>query len=153
MNEVHTPVWRWDSPPSVPNHIPPSGPTATDVTAAWSRPSFLRKEVHRPSAKRLTPPEVETHNSPSAIEPYGGAMTGSGGIFRDILGTGQGAAVSASTDVFCFAPPDLPAEEVPCVILGRTIPERELRLHSANAALLRTPRGSCRRRGPRRCGG
>jgi len=57
--------------------------------------------------------KVETHNSPSAIEPYGGAMTGSGGVFRDILGTGQGAAVVASTDMFCFAPPDLPAEEVP----------------------------------------
>ena len=57
--------------------------------------------------------KVETHNSPSAIEPYGGAMTGSGGVFRDVLGTGQGAAVVASTDVFCFAPPDLPAHEVP----------------------------------------
>ncbi len=57
--------------------------------------------------------KVETHNSPSAIEPYGGAMTGSGGVFRDILGTGQGAAVVASTDMFCFAPPDLPASQVP----------------------------------------
>jgi phosphoribosylformylglycinamidine synthase II len=56
--------------------------------------------------------KVETHNSPSAIEPYGGAMTGSGGVFRDILGTGQGAAVIASTDMFCFAPPDLPDEDV-----------------------------------------
>ncbi|WP_018086599.1 phosphoribosylformylglycinamidine synthase subunit PurL [Desulfurispora thermophila] len=57
--------------------------------------------------------KVETHNSPSAIEPYGGAMTGSGGVFRDIMGTGQGARVIASTDMFCFAPPDLPAAEVP----------------------------------------
>jgi phosphoribosylformylglycinamidine synthase len=57
--------------------------------------------------------KVETHNSPSAIEPYGGAMTGSGGVFRDIMGTGQGAAVVASTDMFCFAPPDLPADQVP----------------------------------------
>jgi phosphoribosylformylglycinamidine synthase subunit PurSL len=57
--------------------------------------------------------KVETHNSPSAIEPYGGAMTGSGGVFRDIMGTGRGAAVVASTDMFCFAPPDLPAEDVP----------------------------------------
>ncbi|MCB9176117.1 MAG: phosphoribosylformylglycinamidine synthase [Caldilineae bacterium] len=57
--------------------------------------------------------KVETHNSPSAIEPYGGAMTGSGGVFRDIMGTGQGAAVVASTDMFCFAPPDLPAGELP----------------------------------------
>lgn len=57
--------------------------------------------------------KVETHNSPSAIEPYGGAMTGSGGVFRDIMGTGQGAKVIASTDMFCLAPPNLPAEEVP----------------------------------------
>ncbi|MBI2594440.1 phosphoribosylformylglycinamidine synthase [Candidatus Curtissbacteria bacterium] len=57
--------------------------------------------------------KVETHNSPSAIEPYGGAMTGSGGVFRDILGTGQGAKVAASTDIFCFAPPDLDPNEVP----------------------------------------
>ncbi|MEX2028663.1 MAG: phosphoribosylformylglycinamidine synthase subunit PurL [Candidatus Curtissbacteria bacterium] len=57
--------------------------------------------------------KVETHNSPSAIEPYGGAMTGSGGVFRDILGTGQGAKPIASTDVFCFAPPSLPANLIP----------------------------------------
>ncbi len=57
--------------------------------------------------------KVETHNSPSAIEPYGGAMTGSGGVFRDVLGTGQGAKVIASTDIFCFAPPDLPTNKIP----------------------------------------
>lgn len=57
--------------------------------------------------------KVETHNSPSAIEPYGGAMTGSGGVFRDILGTGKGAKPIASTDIFCFAPPNLPEKELP----------------------------------------
>lgn len=57
--------------------------------------------------------KVETHNSPSAIEPYGGAMTGSGGAFRDILGTGQGAKVIISTDMFCFAPPDLDPSKLP----------------------------------------
>lgn len=57
--------------------------------------------------------KVETHNSPSAIEPYGGAMTGSGGVFRDILGTGQGAKVIISTDMFCFAPPDLDPAKLP----------------------------------------
>lgn len=57
--------------------------------------------------------KVETHNSPSAIEPYGGAMTGSGGVFRDVLGTGKGAKVLASTDIFCFAPPDLPERDIP----------------------------------------
>jgi len=57
--------------------------------------------------------KVETHNSPSAIEPYGGAATGSGGVFRDIMGTGQGAKVIASTDMFCFAPPTMDASEIP----------------------------------------
>lgn len=57
--------------------------------------------------------KVETHNSPSAIEPYGGAMTGSGGVFRDVMGTGQGAKVIVSTDMFCFAPPDLPVDQLP----------------------------------------
>lgn len=57
--------------------------------------------------------KVETHNSPSAIEPYGGAMTGSGGVFRDVLGTGQGAKNIASTDIFCFANPNLPDSELP----------------------------------------
>ena len=55
----------------------------------------------------------ETHNAPSAIEPYGGAMTGSGGVFRDIAGTGQGAKNVISQDVFCFAPPDYPSEKLP----------------------------------------
>ncbi|MEK7580688.1 MAG: phosphoribosylformylglycinamidine synthase subunit PurL [Patescibacteria group bacterium] len=57
--------------------------------------------------------KVETHNSPSAIEPYGGAMTGSGGVFRDILGTGQGAKPIISTDIFCFANPDMDSINTP----------------------------------------
>lgn len=57
--------------------------------------------------------KVETHNSPCAIEPYGGAMTGSGGVFRDVLGTGQGAKNIASTDIFCFANPNLPSSDLP----------------------------------------
>ncbi|HEV7279330.1 MAG TPA: phosphoribosylformylglycinamidine synthase subunit PurL [Pirellulaceae bacterium] len=57
--------------------------------------------------------KVETHNRPSAIEPYGGANTGLGGVIRDTLGTGLGAKPIASTDVFCFAPPDMAPEDVP----------------------------------------
>jgi len=57
--------------------------------------------------------KVETHNSPSALEPYGGAMTGTGGVFRDIMGTGKGARLIASTDMFCLAPPDLAVEDLP----------------------------------------
>ena len=57
--------------------------------------------------------KVETHNSPSAIEPYGGAMTGSGGVFRDIMGCGLGSKVLISTDMFCVGEPDLKGEDVP----------------------------------------
>ena len=52
--------------------------------------------------------KVETHNHPSAIEPYGGAGTGIGGVIRDTLGTGLGARPIANTDIFCFARPTSP---------------------------------------------
>ena len=50
--------------------------------------------------------KAETHNSPSALDPFGGAMTGIVGVNRDILGTGLGARPIANTDVFCFGPPE-----------------------------------------------
>jgi phosphoribosylformylglycinamidine synthase len=49
--------------------------------------------------------KAETHNHPCAIEPYGGAETGVGGVIRDILGVGLGAKPVLNTDIFCFAPP------------------------------------------------
>ena len=61
--------------------------------------------------------KVETHNHPSALEPYGGANTGLGGVIRDPLGTGLGAKPVCNTDVFCFAPPDTPADELPPGVL------------------------------------
>jgi phosphoribosylformylglycinamidine synthase len=58
--------------------------------------------------------KVETHNHPSALEPYGGAATGIGGCIRDIIGTGLAARPIASTDVFCVARPDRwPHEDLP----------------------------------------
>ena len=68
--------------------------------------------------------KVETHNHPSAIEPYGGANTGLGGVIRDILGTGLGARPVANTDVFCFAPPDTEFSELPPGVLH---PKRVMR--------------------------
>jgi len=50
--------------------------------------------------------KAETHNHPCAIEPYGGAETGVGGVIRDVLGVGLGAKPVLNTDIFCFAPPD-----------------------------------------------
>lgn len=61
--------------------------------------------------------KVETHNHPSALEPYGGANTGIGGVIRDPMGTGLGARPVCNTDIFCFAPPDLPDEELPPGVL------------------------------------
>jgi len=57
--------------------------------------------------------KVETHNHPSAIEPYGGAGTGIGGVIRDPMGTGLGAWPVANTDVFCFGEPDYPMDKLP----------------------------------------
>jgi phosphoribosylformylglycinamidine synthase subunit PurSL len=56
--------------------------------------------------------KVETHNSPSALDPYGGALTGIVGVNRDSFGTGQGASLLFNTDVFCFASP-FHEEELP----------------------------------------
>lgn len=56
--------------------------------------------------------KVETHNHPSALEPYAGANTGLGGVIRDILGAGRGAKPVASLDVFCFGRPDTKPEQI-----------------------------------------
>ncbi|MEO1008848.1 MAG: phosphoribosylformylglycinamidine synthase subunit PurS [Planctomycetota bacterium] len=67
--------------------------------------------------------KVETHNHPSAIEPYGGAATGIGGCIRDIIGTGLAAKPIANTDVFCVAPPDLSDVPPGCIHPRRTLQE------------------------------
>ncbi|MEM3041390.1 MAG: phosphoribosylformylglycinamidine synthase subunit PurL, partial [Nitrososphaerota archaeon] len=55
--------------------------------------------------------KVETHNHPSAIEPFGGAATGTGGVIRDVLGVW--ADPIACTDVLCFGPLDYDFERLP----------------------------------------
>lgn len=59
--------------------------------------------------------KVETHNHPSAIEPFGGANTGIGGVIRDIIGVS--ARPIASTDVLCFGPAHLKFEDLPAGVL------------------------------------
>ncbi|MEM9828569.1 MAG: phosphoribosylformylglycinamidine synthase subunit PurL [Planctomycetota bacterium] len=61
--------------------------------------------------------KVETHNHPSALEPYGGANTGIGGVIRDPMGTGMGARPVCNTDVFCFAPPETDMASLPPGVL------------------------------------
>jgi phosphoribosylformylglycinamidine synthase subunit PurSL len=57
--------------------------------------------------------KVETHNSPSALDPYGGAMTGIVGVNRDIIGTGMGAYPIFNTDIFCFGSPFTDDTDIP----------------------------------------
>ncbi|MHC4538111.1 MAG: phosphoribosylformylglycinamidine synthase subunit PurS, partial [Planctomycetota bacterium] len=61
--------------------------------------------------------KVETHNHPSALDPYGGAATGIGGVIRDPMGTGMGARPIANTDIFCFGEPDKKIDEIPKGVL------------------------------------
>jgi phosphoribosylformylglycinamidine synthase II len=55
--------------------------------------------------------KAETHNHPSAIEPFGGANTGVGGVIRDVMGAAHHPI--ATTDILCFGPADLPHDAVP----------------------------------------
>jgi phosphoribosylformylglycinamidine synthase II len=57
--------------------------------------------------------KVETHNSPSALDPYGGAITGIVGCDRDPAGTGIGTRIIAHTDVLCFGNPEMTGELPP----------------------------------------
>lgn len=59
--------------------------------------------------------KAETHNHPSALEPFGGANTGVGGVVRDVLGVS--AKPIANTDILCFGPQDLPDSDVPDGVL------------------------------------
>ncbi|MDQ2713837.1 MAG: AIR synthase related protein, partial [Chloroflexota bacterium] len=59
--------------------------------------------------------KVETHNHPSAIEPFGGANTGIGGVIRDVMGVS--AQPIAGTDILCFGPPATAADTLPAGVL------------------------------------
>ena len=60
--------------------------------------------------------KVETHNHPSAVEPYGGASTGIGGVIRDPLGTGLGAKPVMNT-MYSVCSPDFPYSRLPKGVL------------------------------------
>jgi len=95
---------------------------ATTASIAKRR-RFLRSVFHDNSGviafdrTTLVCFKVETHNSPSALDPYGGAITGIVGVNRDIMGTGVGARPVFNTNVLCFGFPDTPVAEVPAGLL------------------------------------
>ncbi len=88
--------------------------------------------------------KVETHNSPSALDPYGGALTGIVGVNRDPFGTGLGARLIFNTDVFCFAPPDFAGDIPPRLLHPRRIFEgvREGVEHGGNKSGIPTVNGA-----------
>ncbi len=71
--------------------------------------------------------KVETHNSPSALDPYGGAITGIVGCDRDSAGTGKGSKLIAHTDVLCFASPYYKGRLPPRIFHPRRIMEGVVR--------------------------
>jgi len=88
--------------------------------------------------------KVETHNSPSALDPYGGALTGIVGVNRDGVGTGMGARLIFNTDVFCFASPFLEKELPPRLLHPRRIFEGVVEgvEHGGNKSGIPTVNGS-----------
>jgi phosphoribosylformylglycinamidine synthase len=88
--------------------------------------------------------KVETHNSPSALDPYGGALTGIVGVNRDPMGTGMGANLVCNTDVFCFASPFWTHELPPRLLHPRRVLEgvREGVEHGGNKSGIPTVNGS-----------
>jgi phosphoribosylformylglycinamidine synthase len=88
--------------------------------------------------------KVETHNSPSALDPYGGALTGIVGVNRDPFGTGLGCRLIANTDVFCFASPFYDKPLPPRILHPKRIMEgvREGVEHGGNKSGIPTINGA-----------
>ncbi|MFP4167326.1 MAG: AIR synthase-related protein [Desulfonatronovibrionaceae bacterium] len=88
--------------------------------------------------------KVETHNSPSALDPYGGALTGIVGVNRDPMGTGLGANLLCNTDVFCFASPFYDKPLPPRLLHPRRVMEgvREGVEHGGNKSGIPTVNGA-----------
>ncbi|MBF0408733.1 MAG: phosphoribosylformylglycinamidine synthase [Candidatus Riflebacteria bacterium] len=78
--------------------------------------------VVRIDENRLFVWKVETHNSPSALDPYGGALTGILGNNRDPMGTGRGGArLLFNTNVLCFGMPDYSGKLFPGQLHPKTV--------------------------------
>ncbi|TVR00101.1 MAG: phosphoribosylformylglycinamidine synthase [Desulfovibrionales bacterium] len=88
--------------------------------------------------------KVETHNSPSALDPYGGALTGIVGVNRDPMGTGMGAELLCNTDVFCLGSPFHDQPLPPRLLHPRRVLEgvREGVEHGGNKSGIPTVNGS-----------
>ncbi len=108
---------NWPEPERIPSLIKTYLRAATEtLNKPWVRSAFVDNagivdfdDEYEVSFK------METHNHPSALEPFGGANTGVGGVIRDVMGVS--AQPIANTDVLCFGPPDMPEGEIPAGVL------------------------------------
>ena len=83
-----------------------------EINAPWVRSAFVDNAgVIEFDEETDISFKVETHNHPSAIEPFGGANTGTGGVVRDVLGVSHRPI--AATDVLCFGPTDMAHDILP----------------------------------------
>jgi phosphoribosylformylglycinamidine synthase len=86
----------------------------TDLSPSWCLSVFKDNAgVIKFDEETAVSFKVETHNHPSALEPYGGAGTGIGGVIRDVLGCGLGGKPVMNTDVFCFGRLEQSSKELP----------------------------------------
>jgi phosphoribosylformylglycinamidine synthase len=86
--------------------------TTADLDAPFVRSAFVGNAgIVSFVPGRTIAVKAETHNHPSAIEPFGGANTGVGGVIRDVMGAAHHPV--AVTDILCFGPADLAHESVP----------------------------------------
>lgn len=102
-----------DYPPFVDNVLASYIKKATDeIAAPWVLSAFVDNAgiIEFDDRYELSF-KVETHNHPSAIEPFGGANTGVGGVIRDVMGVS--ARPIAATDVLCFGPSGTAPADVP----------------------------------------
>ncbi|PKL07401.1 MAG: phosphoribosylformylglycinamidine synthase, partial [Spirochaetae bacterium HGW-Spirochaetae-7] len=111
--EVRQPKGSASYPPFVDNVLKSYIKKATDeIAAPWVLSAFVDNAGIIEFDDELEISfKVETHNHPSAVEPFGGANTGVGGVIRDVMGVS--ARPIAATDVLCFGPPGTPPEAVP----------------------------------------
>ncbi|XP_054150595.1 phosphoribosylformylglycinamidine synthase, partial [Melozone crissalis] len=122
---THVGIWghTWDTPgdtqsSSHPNNVikfcdNSSAIRGVPVAALWPQSPAGPGPYERRTSVRHVTFTAETHNFPTAVAPFSGATTGTGGRIRDVQSTGRGAHVIAGTAGYCFGNLLIPGYEQP----------------------------------------
>ncbi|HTX91432.1 MAG TPA: phosphoribosylformylglycinamidine synthase subunit PurL [Anaerolineales bacterium] len=90
--------------------------TSEEIAAPWVLSAFVDNAgIIDLDGENEVSFKVETHNHPSAIEPFGGANTGVGGVIRDVMGVSHKPI--ANTDVLCFGMQNASFAELPAGVI------------------------------------